>query len=270
MIKLLAIDLDGTLLNNNHTISSENLKAIRIAQDNGIKVIIATGRPEQLVKEYVEQLKMEDPLIMYNGSVIGHPFMDDVLYKKVLSEETIKSVVSHCVKQDLLFMIYTKDVIISAPNYRVDFFLDKNKNLSDKNKAVFKDIRDMNEILSYDVHKILLIEHDLEKYQQAYQFAVGHSDVSVVRSSNGFIDINPHNTSKGIALEFYAKELGIKQEEVASIGDQDNDVSMLKYAGLSISMGNASESALKEATHQSLSNDENGVAVAIMKYIVKK
>jgi Cof subfamily protein (haloacid dehalogenase superfamily) len=269
MIKLLAIDLDGTLLNENLEISSENVEAITLARKAGIKVIIATGRPEQLVKPYIEQLNMEDDLIMYNGSVIGHPFKEEKLYSKELSKESAREVIEFCEKHDYICMVYTKAAIISKPNYRVTFFEEKNKLLSDKNKCVFKDIRDIDEILSEEINKILLIEKDVNKYNIAKDFAKELKDCSVVQSQNGFIDINPMGASKGAALAFYSKKLGFKRHEIAAVGDQDNDVSMLEFAELSIAMGNASEGAVNAAKYHTLTNNENGVAIAIMKYLLK-
>jgi len=270
MIKLLAIDLDGTLLNENLEISKENIGAINLLRDTGVKVIIATGRPEQLVKPYIDVLDMEDNLIMYNGSVIGHPFKKNREYSLVLDKSVSKEIIEFCEEFDCLYMCYTKEAIISKPNYRVDFFENRNKLLDEKDRCVFKDIRNIDEIVDNDINKILIIENDVSKNKKITSFVKNFESLNVVQSQNGFIDVNPKEASKGKALAHYAKKLGIDQTEVAAIGDQDNDVSMLEYANVSIAMGNASDKAKGVADYMTLSNEENGVAVAIMKYILKK
>ena len=269
MIKLVAIDLDGTLLNKNLEIPQDNINAINTLKEKGIKVVIATGRPEQLVKPYVDLLEMENDLIMYNGSVIGHPFKDERFYKKSLSKESVNKIVTFCEKNDYLYMIYTKDAIISKPNYRVSFFEKRNENLIDKHKCVFKDVREMDKILDLDIQKILIIDKDELRYTFAHEYMSKLKDCSVVKSQNGFIDVNPKGTSKGEALRVYSENIGIKKEEIAAIGDQDNDVSMLEYATLSIAMENATDNAKEVCDFFTLSNNNAGVAYAINNFILK-
>ena len=95
MIKLLAIDLDGTLLNSSHKISEENKLAIKKAQEQDVKVIIATGRPEQLCKTIVKELNIEDDIIMSNGGVIGHPFKSEKVLSRTLNKVIVKNVINY-------------------------------------------------------------------------------------------------------------------------------------------------------------------------------
>ena len=165
MIKMVVSDMDGTLLNSDLEISKENLEAIEALRKKGIRFCVATGRPEQLIKEYIEPLKMTDPVIMYNGSVIGHPFQVEKLYELKLADEDIRAIIEYCEANDIIYMPYAKDKIISKPNYRVKFFEERNKKLDDNNKCVFEDIRDINTIIHENsINKILLIENNPEKY----------------------------------------------------------------------------------------------------------
>ena len=269
MIKLLAIDLDGTLLNSFHDISEKNMQAIKEAQDNGIKVIIATGRPEQLVKSIVKKLDIKDDIIVSNGGVIGHPFKKDSMFSKTLDETIVKTVVDYCEDRDIIYLIYTKSAIISRPNFRVDFFQNRNKDLPEDEHVIFEDISVVEDVYNTKPNKILIVEENQEKFLKAKEYFKTIDHTSVVSSQTTFIDVSPENVSKGKALELYAKHLGIHQDEVAAIGDQDNDISMLEYAGTAIAMENATLGCLEVANHVTLSNNNHGVAYAIKNILLK-
>jgi Cof subfamily protein (haloacid dehalogenase superfamily) len=270
MIKMVVCDMDGTLLNSNLEISQENLHAIEKLRNLGIRFCIATGRPEQLIKEYIRPLRMEDPMILYNGSVIGHPWHKTSLYELRLDKDDIERIIEYCEQNDIIYMPYTKDHIISKPNYRVAFFEERNKNLPQDEKTIFKDIRDKKEIIQeHHVNKILLIENNKEKYAKAKAYMEQFEQFEIATSQKGFIDINPKGASKGNALRILAKHFGYSLDEVVVFGDQDNDVSMLEIAGISVAMANASEKAKKAAKYHTTSNNDNGVANWINKHIIK-
>jgi len=269
MIKMVVSDMDGTLLNSDLEISNENLQAIEALRKKGIRFCVATGRPEQLVKEYIEPLKMKDPMIMYNGSVIGHPFQEEKLYELRLADEDIRAIVEYCEANDIIYMSYAKDKLISKPNYRVSFFEERNKKLDEKNKCVFEDIRDIDKMISENsISKILLIENDPEKFKKAKDFVSGYPQFEIASSQKGFIDINPQGASKGNALKVLANHFGYKLDEIVVFGDQDNDVSMLKVAGIGVAMANASKAARSVANDTTSSNNDNGVAKWLIKNLL--
>jgi len=269
MIKLLAIDLDGTLLNSFHEISNQNKIAIKKAQEHGVKVIIATGRPEQLCKSFVKQLEIKDDIIMSNGGVIGHPFKSDSIMSKTLNESIMRSVIEYCEENNIIYLIYTKDAIISKQNFRVDFFENRNKNLPENERAVMKHLDEFENIYSLNPNKMLIVEENMKKRNLAMGYFQTIKDTSIVQSQTTFIDVSPKNVSKGKALKEYAEYLGINKAEVAAIGDQANDLAMLEYAGTAIAMENAIPECLKMATHITLSNNNHGVAYAINHFILK-
>lgn len=269
MIKLLAIDLDGTLLNSFHEVSENNKRAIQKAQEHGVKVIIATGRPEQLCKTIVKQLQIKDDIIMSNGGVIGHPFKGETMLSRTLNEGIVKEVVDYCETNDTIYLIYTAQAIISKPNFRVGFFENRNKNLPPDERVVFKEIENIKDLYTVKPNKILIVEEDKKKLAEAKKHFFSMKNVSIVQSQSTFIDVSPSNVSKGTALKAYADYLGFDPSEVAAIGDQDNDVSMLRFAGTAIAMENASSSCLEVATHVTLSNNSHGVAYAINEFILE-
>ncbi len=269
MIKLLAIDLDGTLLNSFHEISNENKQAITRAQKHGIKVIIATGRPEQLCKTIVNQLGINDDIIMSNGGVIGHPYKLDTIMSKTLNESIMRSVIEYCEENNIIYLIYTKDAIISKPNFRVDFFENRNQHLPENERVIMKNLDEFDNIYSLKPNKILIVEENRKKRNVAMEYFKMIEDASIVQSQTTFIDVNPKNVTKGNALKEYAEYLGINQSEVAAIGDQANDLAMLEYAGTAIAMENAIPECLEIATHITLSNNNHGVAYAINHFILE-
>lgn len=269
MIKMVVSDLDGTLLNSHHEVTEKTKEAIHYLRQLGIHFTIATGRPDQLVKEYVGELDINDPVIMYNGSVIGHPFQKERILEHVLPKDRVNEIFEFCEQEEIICMPYTKEMIISRPNYRVDYFLERNQSLPEAYQAIFKDIRDVKDIVSLPIHKILLIENDELKHRRITDKFSKYHDMTVVSSQKGFIDINPIGVNKGVALEQLAKHHNVSLDDVLVFGDQDNDVSMLEVAGHSVAMKNASQKALAAADEQTGSNDEDGVANWILMHLKK-
>lgn len=264
MIKMVIADMDGTLLNKELKISQRNLDAIAYLRSKQIKFCVATGRPDQLMKEYVFPLQMDEPMIMYNGSVIGHPFKEERLYENVLAKTDVKMILSYCQQQDMICMTYTKDKLISKPNYRVDFFEKRNKTLPIEQRSIFEDIRDVDTIVNeYHVQKILIIENDEEKYIKTKKMLEQYKQFTIATSQKGFLDINPKGSSKGNALIALAEYYNIALDDVIAFGDQENDISMLETAGKGIAMGNASPHVQQFADEVTASNEEDGFAVWI-------
>jgi len=269
MIRLLAIDLDGTLLNSFHEISKENKQAIKKAQEQGVRVILATGRPEQLCKTIVKELDIKDDIIMSNGGVIGHPFKQEKVLSKTLNESIVKIVVDYCEANDIIYLLYTAGAIVSKPNFRVGFFENKNKNLPADEHVVFKGIDNIEDVYNIEPNKILVVEENEQKLLKAKVHFSAFDQISMVQSQATFIDVSPKNVSKGSALKAYAEYLKLEPSEVAAIGDQDNDVSMLEFAGTAVAMENATVDCLKVSNFVTLSNNAHGVAYAINEFILK-
>jgi len=271
MIKMLVVDLDGTLLNHDDQISIENIKAIKKAQDLGVRFCIATGRPEQLVKSFVKTLNYEDDLIMYNGSVIGHPFKNERLLSYEIDKTYFKDLLDYGLNHQKVMLIYTKNAIFSEPNYRVDYFTSLNEELPLDQRAVFKRIIPHIDLLMNDeINKVLFVENNQDDYDHTMSRFSHMKELNFVRSQHYFIDINHHESSKGNAVEFLAKKWGIELKDVMVIGDQENDISMLKIAGKSVAVDNASSYVKSFCHHVVKPNHKNGVAEAIEKYILSE
>jgi Cof subfamily protein (haloacid dehalogenase superfamily) len=271
MTKMIVTDMDGTLLNSDLKVSQRNLDAIAKVRALGIKFVVATGRPDQLVKEYIEPLEMTEPMILYNGSVIGHPFQEKRIYEQRLSKDDVRDICQYCQDNDIICMAYSKTKIISKPNYRVRFFEERNEKLPHNARSVFENIENIDVIADeYSVQKILIIENDLQKYQSLKNRLEQQDKFTIATSQKGFIDVNPKGSSKGNALKHLAEYYNIDLNDVIVFGDQENDISMLQIAGTSIAMGNADAYVKEHADFVTLSNNEDGVAVWLEHNLLNK
>jgi hypothetical protein len=262
MIKMIVSDLDGTLLDSNMIISKENIEAITKARQQNIRFCVATGRNEQLVKEYIQPLSMTDPLILCNGGVIGHPFQKEKLLDIHLNTSDLREIAEYTMKHKINCMFYTSEYIISAlnNNSRIDFFQERNKSLDKNVQTNFVFMTDIDEILSHKINKMLIAEHNEEKMKEIKRILQKHSNFNITSWSPGYLDINGTPASKGHALKVLCDHFGYKLEEICVFGDQDNDISMLEIAGISVCMENGIKEAKEASNFVTKSNNESGVA----------
>lgn len=268
MLKLAVFDMDGTLLNDAHTVSEENLKALELLRNNGVKVVIATGRPEQLLKPFFDILGRDNYYIMYNGSGVKNIEKNDYLLKQIMSKESVREVLRIADKADIINLSYAEEAIFSKPNYRVKFFADSQDGLPQVMQSNFVLNKEIDDIVeNYDLFKVLLIENDPEKYERMKTMFTHIEGIDQVRSHFGYLDIVPKNSSKGNAAKAFAEKFNISSDEVIVFGDQDNDMSMFKFAKYSVAMGNAIDDIKNVASFTTLTNNESGVAYAINNFV---
>jgi Cof subfamily protein (haloacid dehalogenase superfamily) len=268
MYKLIALDMDGTLLREDKTISTETKKAIQRAKASGVKVVLSTGRPMVGLNKYLKQLDLvteEDYAVSYNGALVQNTKTGEVLAKTPMTQDDLKYLheLSKEVKVNIHFLTEDSCVtpkwnkysqvevdINSIPLEIMDF--DK----VDSNTTIVKIMFiDEPEILSAAIDK--LPEDIYEKY-------------TVVRSAPYFLEFLDKSVNKGTGVEILAENLGIKREEVICVGDAGNDIHMIKYAGLGVAMGNAFPEVKEIADYITLTNDEHGVAHVINKFVLKE
>ncbi|MBI9011424.1 MAG: HAD family phosphatase [Clostridiales bacterium] len=271
MYKLAVFDLDGTLLDKHHEISEENLHAIKKLESKGCKIVIATGRPDMLVKEYVKKLDVLEPVISCNGAMIRNPFTKEVVFKKVIGKEDVKDIIELCQKDHRIYMVYTEDAIISTDNYRTQYFIERNQKLEKDSRANFIIEENASYIAeTYEVYKILVIEKDADKYLEMYEKFKSFSELTKVQSANGFYDIMPKNTSKKLAIDHLIDHYHIDISEVVAFGDNYNDLEMLKHAGTAITTANGVSAVKEIADFISVDHNESGVSHAINTFLLKE
>lgn len=270
MYKLAVFDLDGTLLDNQHEISKENVKALEKLKESGCIVSIATGRTDLLVKEYVKKIKLDVPVIACNGALIRNPFTEEIFYKRVMPKEKVKQIIDICNSEKLIYMVYSTDYIISIPNERVDYFLKRNEILDKDCQVKFVMNSDSNFISQqHEVYKILIIEKNSERFKLLPDKFRNISGIAKCQSSKGLMDFMLEGTSKKRAIEILAEKNNILPREIVAFGDNYNDIEMLKYAGCAITTSNGVKEVKDIVDYVSIDNNDSGVAYAIENFVLK-
>ena len=290
MYKLITVDLDGTLLNKYGEVSEYTKNIIKKVTDQGILVVLASGRISESVLTIAKEIGANKYYISGNGSVLYDMQKKEIIYEKYLSKEKVLELIELCEKNSIYYNIYTESsVIAKSLNYNVAFYnyentkkssdkkteinivddvynyiktLNTNKFLKmticDENKIVFSSIlRKVKNIPDIDV---LEVSHMSKK-----KIKMGTKEISV---GYYYTEISSENVDKWYAIEEIMKKENIKREEVISFGDNNNDILMIKNAGLGIAMGHSNEQVKEVAKFVTKTNDEDGVAKALENIIL--
>ncbi|MBS5853850.1 MAG: Cof-type HAD-IIB family hydrolase [Clostridia bacterium] len=290
MYKLITVDLDGTLLNKYGEVSEYTKNIIKKVTDQGILVVLASGRISESVLTIAKEIGANKYYISGNGSVLYDMQKKEIIYEKYLSKEKVLELIELCEKNSIYYNIYTESsVIAKSLNYNVAFYnyentkkssdkkteinivddvynyiktLNTNKFLKmticDENKIVFSSIlRKVKDIPDIDV---LEVSHMSKK-----KIKMGTKEVSV---GYYYTEVSSKNVDKWYAIEEIMKKENIAKEEVISFGDNNNDILMIKNAGLGIAMGHSNEQVKKVAKFVTQTNDEDGVAKALENIIL--
>lgn len=251
--KLVAIDLDGTLLNSKNHVSEQNKTTVAHAIDIGTHVVICTGRPFKQAHKFASELgvtESDEYIIDYGGNMI-QKYTGETIFQQTLHNRDCE--------------IISKFLI----EHKVDFkLIDNAGNLYESNQE-WTEKRMLNPQLS--VLKALMHVHKNKRDQLAdllhNQF---DKDYFIVKTAPEEVELCPKDVNKGSGLKELIKYLKLSQKEVMVIGDMDNDLPMMKLAGLSVAMGNAADNIKNACDVVTLDNDHDGVSAAIEKYILNK
>jgi Cof subfamily protein (haloacid dehalogenase superfamily) len=268
LYKLIAIDIDGTLMNDRKEITKEVNDAIQAAKAKGVKVVICTGRPIVGVQSIIEELKLndeEDFVITFNGALVQNTYSKDVESQITLTYENLKELHELSLKLDSPFQFFDTESLYT-PNREISRYTVHEAHINQipihylPIDEVPKDML-IPKVMFIDEPERLntIIANIPESLWEKYTF---------VKSTPFFLEILDPSVSKGNAVKQLAEKLSIKQEEVICIGDGENDLSMVEYAGCGVAMANAVSVVKEVAQFHTLSNNENGVAYAIEKLVL--
>ncbi|MBF0819607.1 Cof-type HAD-IIB family hydrolase [Streptococcus acidominimus] len=269
MIKLLALDMDGTLLNSQKELTKPQIEAIHKAVENGVKLVLCTGRMLTGVRPYFDQLGLdaENEYVIVNNGCSTHQTSDWKLIDWAeLSPEQIKYLATFLPESAMQLTLFDEDhyyVLEDEPNQysRADASL----------VSVEPTILSMEDATNQSRHLFQAMFVGTEEATEAFErkhAATLRKDFDVVRSQDVLLEILPTGTNKASALQTLAERLQILPEEIMAIGDANNDIETLEFAGLSIAMGNASDRIKSLADDITDTNDQDGVAKAIYKHII--
>lgn len=270
--KLIAIDMDGTLLNSENQIPKKNKELIKKATDRGIKVVLSTGRIFPSALHYARFLEIETPIISCNGAYVAEHDSSNIIYENPISIESSKEIISLAEKRGIYYHFYDDTTFYAREvSKTVENYYKLNEVMDEREKINIKIINNPIEILEKEkplIYKFVFVKDNEEELLDFRKEVSNIKGVEVASSWWNNIEIMNKGVSKGKALEELCKLLNIDTKETVAIGDNENDIPMLKTAGLSIAMGNGEEIVKKIANKVTETNDESGVGNAIEKYII--
>lgn len=281
---LIAIDLDGTLINNQHEISRENINAIRKAQENGYVVVIGTGRAHFDVKRILDEVNLSLYSVGANGATVHSPSGTSILSVPMPNEKA-KKIVAWLDQENFYYELFCEKGLYTPKGARKILFqeleslktkvptsefefmeMHLEKQLSQSGYVFFEDFQDIDE-REEKIYNILAYSFIKEKRATGMKKFREENDLTFVTSSPFNLELEHHDASKGKAIVYLAKVLNMELSKSMAIGDSENDVSMFQVVTDSFAMAGASDDVKSKAKHITASNDEDGVAKAIYQFI---
>lgn len=260
MFKLVAIDVDHTLLNSRHELTERNRRIIRKLVDDGIYVVLVTGKSYVTVKGLMKSLGLVDPQITNDGSLVILPETEEVLYRRGVPKKLAEEVIGVAQEMGVTIVVVREARIFAAAlNEDTDYM----ETYGDPTPIV---VSDLSEYLDPSPTHLMVITYGKDALYEiaasTFQQRFG-SKLNIVKSSPYFLEILHPEVSKGNALRFVAEYLQIPREEVVGFGDSQNDIGLLSYAGYAVAMGNSSEEVKRVADMITDTCDNDGVAKAL-------
>ena len=268
--KLICIDMDGTLLNDQHEVTEENKIALKKAVDKGVIIAITTGRLFVSARQYTEMLGIKASIIASNGTYIREKDEEKVIFKHPFSREQFNKICTIFRKYNVKKYFNTYNTLITNEMPEEDHgYVISNKIAPEHlkiNFGVHRDFKEIYDIYKDEILKGIVIDRNHEILKEIKKELKAAGDLEVVSSGADNVEVMAAGTSKGNGVKAYAEILGIKKEDIMCIGDNENDVSMIKYAGIGVAMGNGTDELKEIANYVTDTNNNSGVAKAINKF----
>ncbi|MHB9131991.1 MAG: Cof-type HAD-IIB family hydrolase [Armatimonadota bacterium] len=258
--ELISLDLDLTLLDDNHQISPRNLAAVHKCRDLGAKVVITSGRMYYTTLPYMRAMGIDAPIIAYNGAFIKQESTGEVLLHEHLNPVTAGEIVDFCEDEGLHLNYYLDDTLyIAKPNQWATLY-------SQRTGAQLVTVGDLHTLTDRAPTKVLIVDEPDRIARLYARLAPQYAGRAYVTISNvEYLEFMPPTANKGHALSILAEHLGIPQEKVIAFGDAGNDIPAIRWAGLGVAMDNAKPEAKEAADFIAPRYDEDGVAIVLEK-----
>ncbi|SDC57909.1 hypothetical protein SAMN05421734_11221 [Pelagirhabdus alkalitolerans] len=266
--KMIVLDLDDTLLRDDHTISPKTKEVLIRAQEQGIKVVLASGRPTLAMRPYAEELKLDhygSYILSFNGANVLNYRTDELVLNSTLTREQVNFLFEQSKIENTYIHTYIDDVIITEdinPYTQIE---------SDITGLPIEKVDTFMDHVTKEPVKVLMVDEPkkLEAIQSKLIKEPSITDVfSVFRSKPYFLEFTEKGITKGTRLNQLAQSLGIKQEEIIAMGDSYNDLEMIEYAGLGVAMENAPDEIKNRSNLTTASNNNEGVSQVIEDYVL--
>lgn len=259
MIKLVATDIDGTILIPEGNFTSGVRQCIKNLCKNNIKVVLVTGRMNAAAIKIAQDLELDTPVVSYQGGLVV--YNNEKLYERCLTEEQTTRILEWARAENIHINLYNDDILYSETEcYEVQRYCN--------NLHTEYSIKPFSEIKKTKINKLLAIDYSNPKRIDYYEKELPKifPDIYIVKSTPYFLEFSNREASKKCAVEFLQKYWGLKKEEILTIGDQNNDIALLKAGGIKVAMGNATEALKKEADYITDSVFEDGFVHAMEKF----
>lgn len=263
--KMICLDIDGTLLNSNHKISEGVKSIIRVvANEKQIPVILVSARMPKGIVFLQKELEIEQPIICYSGALILDK-NSKVLERQAISVSNFKEIYKLVHNTNVHMSLYKDDEWYIE---EMDEWAKQESEITNIIPTIknFKELSKLWEQEGTGPNKILCMAspNEINKLKES----VENIDLNIYPSKPTYLEIMPTQASKTSAINFLQRKLNIKKSEIIAVGDNYNDIDMIEYAGLGIAMGNAPDDVKNHADGVTLTNDEDGVAEVIKKYLL--
>jgi len=261
--RLLVVDIDGTLITSERKIPEAVRQAVAAAQARGVRVCLATGRIWPSAEPFVLGLGADPPAILANGGIVYDFRADTVLRQVPLAYEHARAVLEllRTFPQLQPHLYANNRVYVGRMNIHSDLY-------RRKDRLVIEEVGDLLAFLPRAPTKVLIIGERHALVEAAAAIARLPYPINIVFSEQTYLEVLPTGSSKGAALEFVARLLGVGPDAIVAVGDNLNDQEMLRFAGVGIAMGNAPPELQAQADYVTKTNDEEGLAEVIHRFIL--
>lgn len=271
--KMLVTDMDYTLLNKDKQVSERNKRALQAAMEKGVHVVVATGRIYTSALYYAKLLGISTPIIASNGAIIREEETDNTLYECLLQEEAMEEMVKLSRDMGLFCHLFSRDTIYTEKMVNISTrYTEWNKFMAEADQVKIQVLESFDDLTPEErrgIFKAVVVDDDGEKLQKIREEIEKTGLVSASQSLIDNLEVMNKAVSKGNAVQQLAEHYGIKREEIITIGDNENDISMIEYAGLGVAMGNGVQCLKDKADYITADYVEDGVAQVVEKFILK-
>lgn len=263
-VKMITIDLDGTLLRSDGSVSDRTVRTLQAARDKGVVVAIATGRMYQTARPYGDRLDLGDsPLLLFAGGLIETLESKKILFQQAIPQQTAQELVDLAREKGWQMQTYIDDVLRTAKD---DKWIRGYEEITHSKAYICGDEfyrvqGDCNKLLSRGEHDDLVARKALIEERFPGQF-------NILFSMPTFLEIMPSGVDKGKGIRRLGELYGITADEIMALGDSQNDLDMLKAAGFPVAMANAADEVKAVASYVTASNNDDGVAAAVEKFVL--
>jgi len=288
MYKLIAVDLDGTLLNSYGAVTENTKNVIKKVEEQGANVIIASGRPIDSIMTIANEIGSDKYFIAGNGAIVYDMKKKEIIYEKCLPKQKVLDIIKICEENSIGYNVYTeKEILTTSLKYNVLYYHKENLKKPEDKKTKISIINNMYEYIENDENSRFLkitvcdenkfvfnsIIRKLKEIRDIEVLEVSHMAKKMIRQGTEefsveyfYTEISRANVDKWNAIEFLAEKMGINQDEIMAIGDNINDKEMIEKAGLGVVMAQSTPVVVNVANEVTASNNDEGVAKILQKH----